>query len=274
MKRILVPCDFSPPAIEAFKFAASIAADSGGAIWLLHAHELPVLHDFESVKGFESRYRNQLRDIADKNFSRLLIKVPYHVKVNTVIDFGPLGRALTKSLKTVKPDVVVVGTHGASGLKELIVGSNAEKIVRNSPIPVITVRKAPRSVEDIVFAFRPDKDSDDLTLRVKKLQSFFHAKLHMVYVNTPTHFTRDADIKPIMNQFAKRAAFKNVTINTVSDLYEADGIIHFANEIGADLVAMRTHGRRGFAHLANGSIAENVVNHITCPIWTYRVTGE
>jgi nucleotide-binding universal stress UspA family protein len=271
MKRILVPCDFSPPAIEAFKFAASIAADSGGAVWLLHAHELPVLHDFESVKGFESKYRGQLRDIADKNFERVKIKVPFHVKVNTVVDFGTLGRAMTKSIKTVKPDLIVVGTHGASGLKELMVGSNAERIVRSSPVPVITVRRTPRLVEDIVLAFRPDRDSPEMILQVKKLQNFFRARLHLVYVNTPTHFMRDAQVKPMMKLYAKQAAFKDHTINTVSDLYEADGIIHFASEIGADMVAMRTHGRRGFAHLANGSIAENVVNHINCPIWTYKV---
>jgi nucleotide-binding universal stress UspA family protein len=270
MKRILVPCDFSPPAIEAFKMAVSIAAHSGGVVWLLHAVELPVIHNWESVQEFEARYRKELRVVAEKNFRKIILRVAGHVIVNTVVEFGRLNNVLTKSLKSIRPDLLVVGTHGASGIKELMVGSNAEKIVRTSPIPVITVRKAPRTIDNIVFAIRPDQPDEELSQKVKRLQQFFGSRLHLLYVNTPSHFKRDADVKPAMVRFAKRFMFKDCSLHIVSDLYEADGIIHYANEVGAGMVAMRTHGRKGFAHLANGSIAENVVNHIRCPIWTYR----
>jgi nucleotide-binding universal stress UspA family protein len=65
--------------------------------------------------------------------------------------------------------------------------------------------------------------------------------------------------------------FKNYTLNTYSDISEVEGIINFAKSVSADLVAMRTHGRTGLAHIATDSIAEDVLNHIKCPIWTYKI---
>jgi hypothetical protein len=59
-----------------------------------------------------------------------------------------------------------------------------------------------------------------------------------------------------------------------NDAYETDGIISFAHEVNADLIAMATHGRRGLLHLLTGSVAEDVVNHVDCLMWTWSLKGE
>ena len=64
---------------------------------------------------------------------------------------------------------------------------------------------------------------------------------------------------------------KNYTLNVFNDPYEESGVINFAQEIDADMIAMGTHGRRGLAHLMSGSVAEDIVNHVDCPIWTYSI---
>jgi nucleotide-binding universal stress UspA family protein len=64
--------------------------------------------------------------------------------------------------------------------------------------------------------------------------------------------------------------FKNFKIHVYNDIDEQEGTLNFANEVGADMIAMGTHGRRGLAHLFTGSIAEDVVNHVQCPMWTYK----
>jgi len=108
-------------------------------------------------------------------------------------------------------------------------------------------------------------------MKVKELQNFFKATIHVLFVNTPAVFTTDAKTKPALVRFAKRFMLKNFTLNVYNDIDEEQGIINFSREINADLVAMRTHGRRGLAHIATGSIAEDVVNHIGCPIWTFKI---
>ena len=74
-----------------------------------------------------------------------------------------------------------------------------------------------------------------------------------------------------MQEFAKRLQLKNFTLNIFSDNTEEEGIIYFADHINADLIAMATHGRTGFAHVISGSIAEDVVSHSKRPVLTFVI---
>jgi nucleotide-binding universal stress UspA family protein len=64
---------------------------------------------------------------------------------------------------------------------------------------------------------------------------------------------------------------KNFTINLFSDNTEEEGIVYFAEQVDADLIAMATHGRTGFAHVISGSIAEDVVSHSKRPVLTFVI---
>jgi nucleotide-binding universal stress UspA family protein len=72
-----------------------------------------------------------------------------------------------------------------------------------------------------------------------------------------------------MEEFAKKLKLTNYTINVFNDVSEEEGIIYFAESINADMIAMATHGRTGFAHVLAGSIAEDVVSHSKRPVLTF-----
>jgi len=273
MKKILVPCDFSENAVEAFKFAVGIAEKSHGVVNLLHVVELPVLYDSAAVLSFEQAYMSDRKKEVEKGFARLKEKwaSDLPVKVKTHVAYGGTVAVIRRMIQETSADLVVLGTNGAKGIKEFTVGSNTEKIVRSSPVPVISMKKGIKQVKHIVLPTTPDLDLEALTMEVKALQSFFGATLHVLYVNTPVRFRTDAQIKQTMKEFAKRFMLKNFTLNIFNDMSEEEGIKNFSKEVKADIIAMRTHGRRGIAHLASGSIAEDVVNHIDCAIWTYVV---
>lgn len=273
MKKILVPCDFSDTAIEAFKFAIGIAEKSNGVVHLLHVVELPVLYDSAAVLSFEQAYMSDRKKEVEKSFVKLKEKYTKDlpIKVKSHVEYGGIVQVIRRMIEETNADLVILGTNGAKGLKEFTVGSNTEKIVRSSPVPVISLKKGMKSVKHIVLPTPPDFDLEELTMEVKELQSFFGATLHVLYVNTPARFRTDSQIKQSMKDFAKRFMLKNYTLNIFNDLTEEDGITNFSKEVKADIIAMRTHGRRGIAHLASGSIAEDVVNHIDCAIWTYVV---
>lgn len=271
MKNILVPCDFSEPSVQAFRFAVDIARQSRGEIHLLHVVELPVLYNETVIMSFEQSYFEDMKKDAEKNFKKIIEKWGGGLKIKMSTEFGGLLPTIRETAKKIKADLLVTGTHGAKGLKEFTVGSNTEKIVRTIEIPVVAVKKAPKAVKNIVFPTRPELDQEELTMKVKELQNFYKATIHVLYVNTPAVFRTDLISKPALADFAKRFMLKNFTLNIYNDTDEEQGIINFSREMKADLVAMRTHGRRGFAHLATGSIAEDVVNHIECPIWTYKI---
>jgi nucleotide-binding universal stress UspA family protein len=278
MKKILVPFDFSKTAINAYRFALDIASTSNGKIYLLHVVELPVVNDpvIMPVVTFERGFFQDLREKTNKEFDKVLTKYKTDVNVSKNVEFGPVPRMIHDFAEKNSIDLIVMGSHGASGLKEIFIGSNAERVVRNSSIPVLVMKnyyKGP--IKNIVFPNTLELDKmQDFTMKVKALQAFFKAKIHIVYVNTPSNFTPDIVTIPRLKEFAKRFMFKDFTINVFNHQFAEEGIIEFTNAIKGDLIAMGTHGRKGISHLINGSMAENVVNHTQSAIWTYNLTLE
>jgi len=279
MKKILVPCDFSKPAINAFKFALDIAQRSGGTVILVHVIELPVMHDtaLMPVLSFEEQLLKELKEKAVVQFKKIIEKNKRdRVKIFSQVEFGPISRRLLDVIGAQAADLVIMGSHGASGLREYFIGSIAEKIIRKSPVPVLVTKDYYEGpIKNIVFPNSLDKENQtELVARVKELQKFFKAHLHLVWINTPLNFSSDAVTHLRLQAFAKRFALKDYTINIFNHYNEEDGIIQFTKFVKGDIIAMGTHGKKGITHLLNGSIAEDVANHTDSVIWTYTMKNE
>ena len=279
MKKILVPCDFSKPAINAFRFALDVAVQSKGTVHLLHVIDLPILHDtvIMPVLNFEEQLLNDLRKSAEKKFAKLTQKYKAdRVKVVVKTVFGAVSRMIQDYIREQSIDMVVMGSHGASGAHEFFLGSNAEKVVRRSRVPVLVIKdyyKGP--IRNIVFPNTLETEKQqDLTMKVKALQDFFKAHVHIVWINTPLNFTSDTVNRERLQEFARHYMFKNYTISIFNSTDEEKGILEFSNSIKGDLIAMGTHGRKGIAHLISGSLAEDVVNHYKGLVWTYAQQPE
>jgi nucleotide-binding universal stress UspA family protein len=272
MKKILVPCDFSPTAIQAFKFAANIARKSKGEIILLNVVEMPVLrHGPVPINAMEKVFLKGIRARVDKDFTNLIETWGKGIKVSLTIEHGAVNDTIIKNIKKKRADLVVIGTHGASGIREFFIGSNAEKVIRFSPVPVISVKKNFKTdIKNIAFA----TDLSDLPKKVSEkliqLQKFFKAHLHIGYINTPFNFKTESALRPLIKDFMKRNGFgKDCSSTIYSDYDLVAGIRNFAKDTKADIVAVPTHSKKGLTHFIFGSVAEDVTNHIECPIWTY-----
>lgn len=276
MKKILVPCDFSSQSVSAARVAMDIARISKGEVHLLNVVELPVMHDtvLMPVLSFEEELLKELKEKGDKQFEKLIKKYAEDLKkVEGTVMYGNPAMMILRYIEENAIDLVVMGTKGASGVREVLIGSNTEKIVRRSPVPVLTVKKYVKvsEIKNIVLPSTLQVDHEDLVAKVKDLQKFFAATLHIVFVNTPTNFTRDTVTNKRLSDFVKKTGIKNCTTNIFNDPYEESGVINFTHMIGADMIAMGTHGRKGLAHILSGSLTEDVVNHVDAPTWTYMI---
>jgi hypothetical protein len=97
------------------------------------------------------------------------------------------------------------------------------------------------------------------------------ARIHILLINTPINFVRDRDAKAALQDFANHYKLENYVLHFRNYYDIEEGIMDFAAHEKMDMIAMATHARRGLAHLLNGSIAEDVVNHTSIPIWTYHL---
>ncbi len=280
MKKILVPTDFSKTSITALETAFDIAKKAGAEIHLLHVVE-EATRDSYRVSGewvkedWEERlFTFKLLEKAKKQLEKLVLDPRFEaVKIEGQLRLGNPFHGMNAIIAEEKVDLVVMGTRGITNLEGMIIGSNTERVVRHSRCPILTVQKKPSSTnfKNIVYATAMSKDEEVFSRIVKRTQQLYNSTIHLVRINTPGDFQRDKVVKEYMNKFAKSLQLKNFTINVYNDLNEEEGILYFADSIDADLIAMATHGRTGFAHVLAGSIAEDVVNKAKRPVLTFVV---
>lgn len=279
MKTILIPTDFSKVAKIATKVAIGIAQRAYAKLVLLHIIERPDSVSF-NIEGQIS----ELDNWEDKLYTLKLIEKAKKEMAAVREEAGAIDVNVTSELRLGNPfhgmrevitehdvDLVVMGTSGRSKLEEMIIGSNTEKVIRHAACPVLTVHDRPGKNEfkNIVYATSLSDDEIDFAAVVKNTQEMYGSTVHVLRINTPENFQSDTVVKKVMNDFVKKIKLKNYTLNVFNDHSEEEGIIHFADSINADLVAMSTHGRTGFAHVLVGSIAEDVANHSSRPVLTY-----
>jgi nucleotide-binding universal stress UspA family protein len=284
MIHILVPYDFSKMAIHALDFATQLSEIySKLHITLIHVVELPLNTNVGTMGGGIdplSDYQNQVyfRELLEQRKNELdQVQKKYAsstYRLDTEVKAGNVFRELTTAIADKKPDLVVMGSSGTSGWEEFWIGSTTEKIVRNAPCPVITIKgaTAPSQLKKVVFAASFDELDVDLAARIKNMQHVFDAQFYFVSINTPGNFITSREAQHRLDKFIHRFKFEKVQTEIYNSLSEESGILEFADDIGADLIAMATHGRTGILHLLTGSIAEDVVNHSKRPVWTLRTT--
>ena len=173
-------------------------------------------------------------------------------------------------------DLIVMGSHGVSGFTEVFVGSNTEKVVRHSTLPVLVIKQKPAnlSFEHVVFASDFSEKSVDAYKRALQILGE-DSKVNLLYVNVPgENFKSTAEMEQNVASFLMMAEGNMNNLNKVhyvSDYSIQQGIINFSNLFGADLIVMPTHGRKGLAHFFEGSISEDMANRANLPVMTFKI---
>ncbi|MEC7754898.1 MULTISPECIES: universal stress protein [Roseivirga] len=277
MKTILVPTDFSEQATNATKLAAEMARHSKARIVLLNVIEgtrsfaFNTMGEASEPVGEEAFFINKLIEIQKKHLKEAAAQEALKgLTVETVLEMGSPYESISNLIADYKADLLIMGTKGSSGLDEILIGSNTEKVVRYAKCPVITVKNevSLKDIKNIVYATNLSTDQSAFIPHIKTVQSFTGARLHLLKVNTPNHFYTQRQLNKEFARFKEQHGLLNCTTNIYNEVTEEDGILYFAEDLGECMVAIATHGRTGLLHLLTGSIAEDLVNHATIPVMT------
>ncbi len=273
MKRILVPTDFTEQAENAMKIAVQLAKKHNSEIFVLHSIEMP-LHLATSGGGGGLPEPLFFMKLAEKRFGELAEK-PYleGIDFHEAIGRDEIYEDVEKTCERNNIDLIIMGSRGASGFKEMFVGSNTEKVVRTSKVPVLVIKNhhPEFKVKDFVYATDFAEDGRGAFDKAQKFARKLGAKMHLLLVNTPGNFNTSVEGKAIMEKFIKGMGAENYTLNMYNDSSVEKGILNFASHINAQLIGMGTHGRKGISHFFNGSISEDLVNHVDMPIITFKI---
>ena len=149
IKSILVPVDFSSTSTRALEHAHALATRLGASLHLIHVCEVPAL-TMSAMDAYAIAYTNwsqQLGDEAERELAKVTPNLT-GVAVSTEVLFGNPARAIVTAATARKSDLIVMGTHGHGPLMHALLGNVAERVVRTSPCPVLTVREPREGVAD------------------------------------------------------------------------------------------------------------------------------
>ena len=275
MKKIIVPIDFSQHSEYALETAAALAKKHGSEIIALHMLELSSVIISSTIDSHQTLFYIKL---AENKFEKFLDKGYLNgLTITPIIKHFKVFSEINDVAKKHNADLIIMGSHGTNGLKEAFIGSNTEKVIRNASIPILVIKESPilTNFDNVVFAC----DFSDKAIKpytdAKELFKTIGSTMHLVYVNTPTSgFKSSSEIE------IKVAAFLNKSdgnldklkeINYVSDYSIEEGILNFSNRFGADLIGVATNGRKGVLHFFEGSVSEDVANHSTLPVISFKI---
>jgi len=277
MKKIIVPIDFSEYSEYALRTAAKLAVKHNVEILALHMLEMSdtLLTKTDSEQQQKAIFFLKL---VEQKFTTFLEKAYLKdIKVIPIIKHFKVFSEVNDVAKENDADLIVMGSHGTSGFKEFFVGSNTERVVRNADIPVLVVKHDISTIDfgTVVFATNFEEENVRPYLNASKMFNVLGTKLILLYVNLPNeHFKSSVEIERRIAEFLLVADGNLDRIDDVA--YQADysveqGVINYSNKVGADLIAIPTHGRKGVSHFFTGSIGEDIANHSSLPVITFKI---
>jgi nucleotide-binding universal stress UspA family protein len=272
MKTILVPTDFSDHALFALKVAASIAKKINAMINLVHVYNLPSAEFVEYV--YYDKFYQEIKIGAENQISELLrLEFLKGIDVDKHIIPGRLMWEIINIDTFKNSDLIVMGSHGESGFSKVFIGSNTEKIVRLADSPVLTIKNEIEDfdIKKMVFASNFFNESYTVFEKIKFFADLYKAQIYLLKIITPKEFEPTPVSQKLVKSFIKKFDLKNYMVNIYNSSSIEKGIIDFSDEINADLIAIETHGRTGFAHLINGSLAEDIAKHEALPVLSIKI---
>ncbi|GAB1307892.1 universal stress protein [Urechidicola sp. KH5] len=276
MKKILVPIDFSEQAEYALKVAAKIAIETGSELHLLHMLELPIDIIDPSNYGTSNNspttllYLKRAQEKFEKIINRYYLK---EVKKSRSVLFHETFEGIIEESKKQEVDLIVMGSKGASGFNEILVGSNTEKVVRSSNVPVLVIKNEidDFKIDNLIFASDFSLENKTTFPNVVAFAKIFNAKVHLTKINTPQKFEATLKTNSRIEEFLIGYDRDMFTINVLNDNSIEEGVLNFGQYINADVIAINTHGRRGLMHFFNGSVSKDISNHALKPVITFRI---
>jgi nucleotide-binding universal stress UspA family protein len=273
MKKIIVPIDFSECSQEALQTAAELAKKVNAEIHLVHVYEKPLSGmtlqievDMAALRMVRERLEEEMELVLQSDLLKGLT-----VNKHLIAD-KRLWQVLTLP-ELNQSDLIVMGTHGTSGANEFFVGSNVQKVIQMADVPVLAIKEYldVNAIKNIVFASNFFGEAEAGFERIRDFATQVNGTLHLLKVITPTNFEESQMSTKLMEDFAAKFELKNYTVNTCVDRSLERGILDYADHLHADIIALETHGRKGFAHMIHGSTAEDIANHSHRAVLTTRI---
>ncbi|MFM8432394.1 MAG: universal stress protein [Bacteroidota bacterium] len=268
--RILVPVDFSDQSLIALEQSYNLARLTSAEIYILHtiddSFQLPFMGGKED-KAMEKKVQKALEKLAEETREKA------GVKVDVLVSRGKIYEEIQKAAKKLKCSFIIMGTNGSIGIKRFI-GSNALRVIREAPCPVITIKgKKHRSgCKDIVLPLDLQKETKEKVTKAIELAKLFGSTIHLVTVlNTDDDFI----VKKLTRQMQQVNSFIGEhAVPCVSEFISGDDIaedvVKYSKKVKADLIMVMTQQEMYWTDMFISPAAQSIINGSDIPVLSIR----
>jgi len=279
IKTILVPTDFSKNANNAFNYAIEIAKKSKAKIILLHAYDLsfsspdiPYQYVVEQAAAVETIAKKKLNTLCGKLKSSRTVSCEYINREALAVDL------ILAAIKDRKVDLVVMGTQGASGLKEVFWGSTTGRVIGKATCPVIAVPEKAKFTGFKNITFSSDYHASDIVVLKKliELSKIFKSKIKVIHVSD-VELTNDAG-KLLMSKFrdkvVKRLAFKGISYEIIFGSDTEKALEDYLKLKTTNILAVSTRHRSLIERVFGTSITKKLSYHTKTPLLVFHFKAD
>jgi nucleotide-binding universal stress UspA family protein len=256
--RILIPYDFSETAALALEHATFLAK--------LTKAELHLVYVIEAHSFVETNASAKFKEMAEKIHQASGITVEQH------IEKGKIYKTINNTAEKLKADLIIMGTHGASGFQEELMGSNAYKVVSSAPCPVISVQTHSNKIgfHSIILPIDNSHSSRQKVVPAIEIAKLYKSAIHVVGLihksneETMRKFeVKIAGVKSFVIQHDVTCTSKILSGEKLSAMLMEEAI-----QLNADLLVIMTDQEGGGIFMGSG--AQDVVNHSRIPVMSVR----
>ena len=271
--KVLIPTDFSVQGEDAYIMVKNLSDKLDMEIMFLHVLSAPdtvsmnAQGQIETCGEIDVDFIEKQRDMAIRKLEDLKSAIGDHINTDLVV--GKTTSGIVQYAENNGYDMIVMGTKGASGITERVVGSEAQIIARKSSVPVLSLMcdRSHFELQNIVLVHDFKENSKQNLNLLKHFVAVFGTKIHLLQVLN-TNKTSEEEVLQNMEVFANNNEIDSYETHILKDLDIENGVIHFNQMNNMDMVCVGTHGTGGFFH---SSAAERLINHMYKPVISYRI---
>jgi len=274
MKTILVPTDFSKNANHALKYAMEIAKKENAKIILLHVYQNIYVGPDVPYQYAASVFGITIES-TDKKLKLLRSKIEAEkIECEAFKIEGSIVDSIINVSEKKKPYLIVMGTKGASGIAELIMGSNTAKVIEKAKCPVISVpeRSKLSTLQNISYATDYHKSDIDALKSLVKIASLFDATITIMHVANQLNAYHNEE--EFMLKFKKRVTAKikypKIHYKLIYGMNPVTALESYIKKEKPDLFAMSMHHRNLYEKLFGTSTTKKLSYHSKVPLLAFH----
>ena len=275
MKNILCPTDFSPNSENALNYAVEIARKIKGNLILLHAYSVQLIDPNMPAEIYLSAYQEEEKS-AKESLEELSNKISESNKdengnnifnTEAIVTQGLVVDEVLSLINDFKIDIVIMGTHGTSGITELILGSNTASVIEKATIPVLAIpgNAVYKGINNIVYAYDDIKSGIPSFQRLIEFAKIYDSEITLLLIIETGKDTSDLNKKEF-DRIRHSSDYDKIRLELVNEENIIEGINDYVNSNNVDVLAMAIRKRTLIDKIFSRSLTKKMAYHTKIPL--------